>query len=166
MPTASLEDQNTMEVVNLISDETMRKLRELNLDEFIDILKLQNDNQALYTTMSFDERINLAIDSLYQYKNTKRSKRLIKQAKFRFNDAEVNSIYFAERGLDKNQILELSTCQYIRNNSSVVLNGFTGSGKTFLACALGKAACKQLYRVRYIRVPELLELRAEATFAR
>lgn len=93
---------------------------------------------------------------------TKCKLRELKQAKFRFTDADVNSIYYTDRGLDKNQILELSTCQYMRNNFSVVLNGFTGSGKTFLACALGKAACRQLYRVRYIRVPELLELRAKA----
>ncbi|HCS75981.1 MAG TPA: ATP-binding protein, partial [Clostridiales bacterium] len=66
------------------------------------------------------------------------------------------------RGLDKNQIIELATCQYIRSNTSLILNGFTGSGKTFLACALGKAACRQLYRVRYIRMPDLLELRDEA----
>ncbi|MBP2032694.1 DNA replication protein DnaC [Clostridium algifaecis] len=146
----------------MISDETKRKLRELNLDEMVDILKIQGDDQPLYTTMTFDERITLAIDSLYQCKNNKRSNRLMKQARFRFADADVNSIYYANRGLDKNQIIELSTCQYMRNNYSVVLNGFTGSGKTFLACALGKAACRQLYRVRYIRVPELLELRAEA----
>jgi DNA replication protein DnaC len=76
---------------------------------------------------------------------------------------DVNSIYYADRGLDKNQILEPSTCQYMRNNFSLVLNGFTGSGKIFLACALGKAACRQLYRIGYIRVPGLLELRAEAT---
>ncbi|QAA31766.1 ATP-binding protein [Clostridium manihotivorum] len=147
----------------MISDETKRKLRELNLDEMVDILKIQDDNQSLYLTMTFDERITLAIDGLYQGKNNKRSVRLMKQAKFRFTDADVNSIYYADRGLDKNQILELSTCQYMRNNFSIVLNGFTGSGKTFLACALGKVACRQLYRVRYIRMPELLELRTEAT---
>jgi DNA replication protein DnaC len=149
----------------MISDETRRKLRELGLDELIDILTVQDNDQALYTSMTFDERINLAIDSLYQYKNNNRSKRLIKQARFRFTDADVNTIYYADRGLDKNQIIELSSCQYLRNNASLILNGFTGSGKTFLACALGKAACRQLYRVRYIRIPELLELRDEAVFA-
>ena len=146
----------------MISDETKRKLRELNLDEMVDILKIQENDHSLYSAMAFDDRVNLAIDSLYQQKNNKRSKRLIKQAKFRFSEADVTSLYYADRGLDKNQILELSTCQYMRNNFSVVLNGFTGSGKTFLACALGKAACRQLYRVRYIRVPDLLELRSEA----
>ena len=86
----------------------------------------------------------------------------MKQAHFRFLNADVNTIYYMNRGIDKNLIVELSTCQFIRNNISLILNGFTGSGKTFLACALGKSACRQLYRVRYIRLPELLQLRDEA----
>ena len=146
----------------MISDETKRKLRELGLDELNEILKVQDKDQTLYTSMPFDERLNLAIDGLYQYKNNSRAKRLIKQAKLRFTDADVNTIYYAQRGLDKNQIVELSTCQYIRNNTSLVLHGFTGSGKTFLSCALGKSACRQLYKVRYIRIPELLDLRDQA----
>ncbi|WP_246583040.1 ATP-binding protein [Clostridium simiarum] len=151
-----------MEVGNMISDETKRKLRELGLDEMNDILKIQESDPALYTSMPFDERLNLAIDSLYQYKNNNCAKHLIKQLHLRFIDADINTIYYAQRGLDKNKIIELSTCQYMRNNASLVLHGFTGSGKTFLACALGKAACRQLYRVRYIRIPELLDLRDQA----
>jgi DNA replication protein DnaC len=146
----------------MISDETKRKLRELGLNELIDIIEMQDNSPSLYTGMAFDERLNMAIDSLYQQKNNSRAKRLMKQARFRFSDADVNTVYYADRGLDKNQIIELATCQYIRSNTSLILNGFTGSGKTFLACALGKAACRQLYRVRYIRMPDLLELRDEA----
>ena len=89
----------------MISDETKRKLRELGLDEMNDILKIQDSDSALYTSMHFDERLNLAIDSLYQCKNNNRSKRLVKQAQLRFTDADVNTIYYAQRGLDKNQII-------------------------------------------------------------
>ncbi|WP_238476004.1 hypothetical protein [Clostridium manihotivorum] len=69
----------------MISDETKRKLRELNLDEMVDILKIQDDNQSLYLTMTFDERITLAIDGLYQGKNNKRSEA--------FNEAGQIQIY-------------------------------------------------------------------------
>lgn len=146
----------------MVNDETKRKLRELTLDGLIDALSIQDENLALFTAMSFDERIELAVDELYQIKNNKRCKRLIKGSHFRFPDADINTMYYADRALDKNQIVELSTCQYLRNNNSLVIEGFTGSGKTFLACALGKAACRQLYRVRYIRLPDLLTLRDEA----
>ena len=51
---------------------------------------------------------------------------------------------------------ELFTCQYISYHQSIVLQGFTGSGKTFLACALGKQACLNQIKTRYIRLPDLL----------
>ena len=51
---------------------------------------------------------------------------------------------------------EVSTAQFVRNKQSIVFQGYTGSGKTYLACALGKEACKQQIRTKYIRLPDLL----------
>jgi len=102
----------------MISDETKRKLRELNLDELIDILGIQDNSSTLYTGMAFDERLNMAIDSLYQQKNNSRAKRLMKQARFPFSDADVNTIYYADRGLDKNQIIELATCWKVKHEGA------------------------------------------------
>lgn len=70
--------------------------------------------------------------------------------------AEVNAIHDLKRGIDRNSIQELSTCQFIHGNTDVIFQGFTGSGKTYLACAIGKQACKQQIRTRYIRLPDLL----------
>lgn len=50
----------------------------------------------------------------------------------------------------------LATSHFIQNNRSVVFQGYTSSGKTYLGCALAKEACKLLYRSRYIRLPDLL----------
>ena len=59
---------------------------------------------------------------------------------------------------------ELATCRYISENKNVVLQGYTSSGKTYLGCALGKEACRQHYRTRYIRLPDLLdEVKEKAT---
>ena len=52
----------------MVNDETKRKLRELTLDGLIDALSIQDENLALFTAMSFDERIELAVDELYQIK--------------------------------------------------------------------------------------------------
>jgi DNA replication protein DnaC len=88
---------------------------------------------------------------------------LIKLSKFRIPNAAVTSIYYIDRGLDREKLLTLATCQYIDTNSNIVFQGFTGSGKTYLACAMGKQACMQGIRTKYIRVPDLLILRDEAT---
>lgn len=59
--------------------------------------------------------------------------------------------------------LKKVTCQFIHRNTDVIFQGFTGSGKTYLACAIGKQACKQQIRTRYIRLPDLLVEHDEAT---
>jgi DNA replication protein DnaC len=142
----------------MINDETKRKLRELALDDFVEVLNDQERNDDYYTSLSFSDRLNLVVDDFYNRKNATRSKRLINSAKLRYPAADVTTIYYEGRELDKNQLLELSTCNYFKNNRNIIINGFTGSGKSFVACALGKAACKHLYRTRYFRMPELMEM--------
>ena len=65
--------------------------------------------------------------------------------------------YHEDRKLDKAQILRFATCKYIDEGHHIILKGASGSGKTYLACALGNAACRKFKSVRYIRLPELLE---------
>ena len=75
----------------------------------------------------------------------------------------LSNIHYENRGLDKDLLLTLGTCGFVSNNQPVVINGFTGSGKSYLACAIGRQACMQGFRSRYIRVPDLMELLSEAT---
>ncbi|MFV0341453.1 MAG: ATP-binding protein [Anaerocolumna sp.] len=126
----------------MINDETKRKLRELNLDEIITVLELQQSDINT-VTLSFDERMLRLVDYLYQEKYNSKIQRLIKMSKFRIPKAEVHDVYYTARGIDRDKIQELSTCQFIDSNSNIFFQGFTGSGKTFLACSIGKQACKQ-----------------------
>lgn len=148
--------------MSLLNEETRRKLRELNLSEMIEAIDQQAQDIG-YSTMSFEERMKLAIDFVYQNKYNSKVDRLIKSAKFRIANASFHDIYYIDRGLDKEQLLNLSTVQFIDMNASVIFHGFTGSGKSYLACALGKQACMHGIRTRYIRIPDLLMLRDEAT---
>ena len=145
----------------MINDETRRKLREIQLDDMITIIDNQaNDN--VYNTMSFNERIKLIVDYVYQEKHNNRVKSLIKRAKFRISNAAIQDIYYVDRHLNKEIILSLSTCEYINQHKNVLIQGFTGSGKTYLACALGKEACKLSIRTHYIRMPDLLMAYSES----
>lgn len=146
----------------MINDETKRKLRELNLNEVITVLELQQSDISS-VTLPFDERIQRLVDYLYQEKYNSKIQRLMKMSKFRIPKAEVHDVYYTARGIDRTIVQELSTCQYIDRNSNVIFQGFTGSGKTFLACALGKQACKQQVRTCYIRLPDLLMEHDEST---
>lgn len=154
-------DLNIMKDMMMMNNETRRKLEELSLSEFIQALELQ-EKEPTYQTLSFEERLQLIVDYTYQEKYTNKVKRLSKMAKFRYPQACIEDIYYTDRQLDRNKILSLSTCQFMNTNTNIIIDGFTGSGKTFLACALGKSACKLGYRTRYIRMPDLLQLHDEA----
>ena len=153
----------------MINDESKRKLRELNLAELIDALELQQ-SQPETLRLRFDERMQRAIDYVYQEKYNGRIQRMIKSARLRFPQADTHDIYYDGRGLDKQLLDDLFSCQYVSYHQSIILQGFTGSGKTYLACALGKQACalgKQAclnqIKTKYIRLPDLLMEYGDAT---
>ena len=114
----------------MLSEETRRKLREMNLGELVEALDLQ-EKQSEYMTLTFDERMNLAVDYTYSAKYNAKVHRLIKAAKFRIADAALVNVYYEKRGLDRDLILTLGNCGFIEKNQPVVFNGFTGSGKSY-----------------------------------
>lgn len=147
----------------MIDEHTIRKLRQMDLNELVNSLEMQEMDQRI-RELSFDERFQLAIDDLYQEKYNSRVNGLIKRSQFRIQDADVASINYDERReLDLPALNGLINSNYISYKRNVILQGFTGSGKTYLACALGKEACKKEIRTRYIRLPNLLIERDEAT---
>lgn len=146
----------------MIDNETIRKLRLLDLGELVDTLEMQ-EMDGDTKQLAFDERLQLSIDYLYQEKYNKRVNGLIKRSKFRIQDADIASVHYEKRDINRQTLTELATCNYINHRRNVIFQGFTGSGKTYLACALGKEACKQEIRTRYIRLPDLLIERDEAT---
>lgn len=146
----------------MMREETRRKLRDLNLEELIHYLDMQHvESQSL--GMSFEERFQMMVDYLYQEKYNGKIQRLLKNARLRLPKAELNDIHYIQRGIDKQSMLELGTCQFMGQNTNIVFQGFTGSGKTYLACALGRQACKMQFRTRYTRIPDLLMEYDEST---
>ena len=139
----------------MINDETKRKLRELNMQELVNGLETQQAEPAV-VSLTFDERIQRVVDYVYQEKYNSKIQRLIRSAKLRFPQADIHSLYYDGRDLNKNLLNELFTCQYIDSHQSIILQGPTGSGKTYLSCALGKQACLQQTKTRYVRFPDLL----------
>lgn len=107
------------------------------------------------------------MEHIYQVKYNGKIQRLIKSAKLRFLQAKQQEIIYASRGLNTELIKNLFTGQYIGLHLSTILQGFTGSGKPYLACVLKKEACLHHVRMRYIRLPDLLmEYEGSAVVAR
>jgi DNA replication protein DnaC len=106
--------------------------------------------------MCLRDGLQLLLQAESEQRKENRNARLLKQAGFRYQATIMETRFDASRGLDKSRVMELATCAYIRENHHVVLKGATGAGKSYIANALGVAACRKLYKVRYIRLPDLL----------
>ena len=91
-------------------------------------------------------------------RDTRRVDRLLKAARLKFSSACTEDVdYRAGRGLDKRQIAALASCDWIRQHHNCLISGATGTGKSWMACALGNAACRPGFSVYYTRLPRLFE---------
>lgn len=138
-------------------NETFRKLKEMKLTAMAESYENQISSSD-YKNMTFDDRFNLMVDQEYYRRKSNKLNRLIKQAGFSEPTASIEDIeYHPDRNLDKNLILKLASGNYIHKNLNIILMGASGNGKTWISNAFGTQACKQHYRVRYARLPELLD---------
>lgn len=141
----------------MINLETVKILRALRLPGMARELESQLENPQRYRGLPFEDRLALLVDaeSVSRRQNTVR--RRVKDARLSEPTASIEEIeYHEDRELDRGLITKLATCAYIMDNHHVVLKGATGAGKSYIANALGVAACRKLYKVRYVRLPDLL----------
>jgi DNA replication protein DnaC len=139
----------------MLNENTVTKLHEIRLSVMAHHFRQQLLSPAI-NELAFEERFGLLVDAEWSARKSNRLKRLIKGASYAIPGACVENIaYHAERKLDKGLITRLSTCSYVHENRNVIIMGATGVGKTYLACALGIAASRNFFPVRYIRLPDL-----------
>lgn len=106
--------------------------------------------------LAFEDRLALLLEREATARADRRLTRLLQIARLRL-PAMVEDIDFkTPRGLDRSVILHLAGGDWIRRHQVVLIVGATGTGKTYLGCALGHNACRQGLTVRYLRLPRLL----------
>lgn len=109
------------------------------------------------TTLSLGDGLKLLLQAERDTRQQNRTARLMKNAKFRYQ-ATVESIYFdATKGRDRDKLNALSTCDFVRKGQSVLVTGPAGTGKSYIASALGTNACLAGFRVLYMGMAKLLE---------
>jgi DNA replication protein DnaC len=141
----------------MITETIIDGLKKLKLPGMLEALQ-QFVQQPESSNLSFEERLEILIDRELLSKDNKKYKRLINSAKLRISQASTEAIDFSQqRNLDKAQIASLVTCDWMRKQHNIIFTGATGVGKSYLACALGRQACRQGFVVKYFRVPRLFE---------
>lgn len=109
-----------------------------------------------YAELSFEDRLGLLVDREHSFRQNVRLQRLLKAARFQVNACIEDLDLAAGRGLERRLVLELASGDWVRRGLNAVVLGPTGAGKTYLASALGQAACRNDLSVRYERLSRLL----------
>jgi DNA replication protein DnaC len=120
--------------------------------------------------LSFEDRLALLLERESTARADRRLKRLLQLARLRLQASVEDVDFRTKRGLDKSVFLRLAGCDWIRQHQVLLIIGATGTGKTYLSCALGLAACRQALTVRYMRLPRLFNdlaiARADGSYAK
>lgn len=141
----------------MLMKQTLHTLRTLRLPGMAAAFEEQQASSAV-ASLSFDERFALLVDRKHTWRENRRVARLLREARLKSSQACLEDVgYGGGRQLDRGLIAQLASCQWIRSQQNLILTGATGCGKTWLACALGNAACRQGLSVVYVRTPRLFE---------
>jgi DNA replication protein DnaC len=108
-------------------------------------------------SLSFEQRLGLLVDRELTERENRRLTSRLKKARLRQSAAIEDVDYRHPRGLDKSILATLQTCQWVNHHHNLIITGPTGTGKTFLACALAHKACREGYSSQYLRVPRLFQ---------
>lgn len=138
------------------NETTINKMRDMRLTTMAEALRRQMTDSS-HTNLAFEERIGMLVDAEWTSRKNNHLKKLIKSAGFDQTNACIADVdYRPARKLDQAQILRLADCNYIKEKHNIIIMGATGSGKSYMACAFGIAACQNFHTVKYIRLPDLL----------
>lgn len=154
----------------MLDEPTRDRLRDLKLDALKEAWEAQQQD-ASYGELGFDERLGLLVETEWIHRQNKRIDRGLRAAKLRISQASIEDIDVpARRGLDRAVLRQLATCRWVTEHQNVIITGATGTGKTYIACALAQRAIRSGHRAIYRRVSRLFDelalARADGTYVR
>ena len=112
--------------------------------------------------LTFDQRLGLMIDREVTERENRRLVTRLKFASLRQNAIIEDIDLRTPRGIDRALFAKLVDGDWIDRKHNLLITGATGTGKSWIACALGHKACRDNRSVLYHRLPRLLEALALA----
>jgi DNA replication protein DnaC len=140
----------------MLHEQTIERLYAMKLNGMAEAFKEQLKLPDM-VDLSFEDRFSLLVDRQWIFKEDRRMRRLLSNAKLKINACVEDIDYRTPRGMDKSVVLKLAAGDWISLAHNIVITGPTGVGKTFLACALANRACRMGFSAFYIRLPRLFQ---------
>ena len=152
----------------MLNEQTMEKLRSMRLKGMVETLLAQESDPDI-AALSFDERFGLLVEAEALFRDNRRLARLLRRAKLRIHGACIEDLRCSPaRGLERDLVRQLAGGQWRRDRRNLLITGKTGTGKTYVACALGQHACRNgdstLYRRLSLLLNDFLKARADGTY--
>jgi DNA replication protein DnaC len=104
---------------------------------------------------TIDQLLATLIQAEWEEHENRKIERLIRNARFRYHSSLDEIDYQYPRGLDKNLMLRLIDCNYLKRAENILVTGATGLGKSHIMSALGNQACLMGYKVMYRNTQKL-----------
>jgi len=141
----------------MMMNNTLAQLRELKLAGMALAVEEQLSSSAS-TALSFEERLALVVDREVNQRGDKRRAALLKKAGLKYSQACIEDVDGrAGRGFERSAVMSLALSRWVEDGTPILLTGPTGSGKSWLACALAQYACRRGHTALYLRTPRLAE---------
>jgi len=140
----------------MLTHPILDQLQALKLTGMVKALSEQL-NMPDIESMDFMTRLGLMVDREITERANRRLTTRLKKAKLRQQACFEGIDFRTPRGLDKKLMLSLASCDWIKKAINILITGATGTGKSYLACALAHKACLEGYTARYLRLPRLME---------
>ena len=140
----------------MLHHPTVDKLQALRFTGMLKALQAQQQLPDI-ENLSFEERLGLLVDREITEREDRRLQTRLRKAQLKHQAAIEDIDYRTPRSLDKALMRQLSTCQWVKEGLNLIINGPTGVGKTWIACALAHKACREGFSAHYLRLPRLFE---------
>ena len=141
----------------MLNEHTLDQLRSLRLDGMVRAIEEQATSTAA-AGLSFDERLTLLVQREIAWRDDRRVARLLKAAKLKVaRRASRTSTGAPAAPWTARLIATLAGGDWLRHARNLLITGATGSGKTWLACALAHQGARSGFSVLYVRAARLFD---------
>lgn len=138
-----------------MNEQTLLRMKQMRLHGMHGSFAMMLSNKR-NEQLTADEIIAQLTESEWDNRRQRWLERSTKNAKFRYHTSVEQIDYNTDRGLDKTQLHRLADGTFITQKENLLITGPTGTGKSFIASALGHQACLLGFKVFYASTGKLL----------